>query len=239
MNEHARILFFATLREKTGVHEATLEFQPGASIATIKKIVLEKYPNLEPIMGSIIVAMNHEFAFDEDIVQEGAEIAMFPPVSGGEQTDTEYPTFSGVVEDEIDIKNILAQITLPVTGGVCSFTGTVRMETYRGTRSETEYLQYEAYTVMAEQKIKQICEEIRLRWNQVQGIAIIQRIGKLKPGDISVLVACSSAHRDEGIFEAARYGIDRLKQIVPVWKKEVSQAGEEWVEGEYHPHQGE
>jgi len=88
---------------------------------------------------------------------------------------------------------------------------------------------------MAEQKMHQVADEIRLRWPSVQGIAIIQRIGRLDPGTPTVLIACSAAHRDTGVFEAARYGIDRLKEIVPVWKREVSPDGQEWIEGSYIP----
>jgi molybdopterin synthase catalytic subunit len=83
--------------------------------------------------------------------------------------------------------------------------------------------------------MKQVADEIRLRWPAVEGIAIVQRVGKLLPGTPTVLIACSASHRDTGVFEAARYGIDRLKEIVPIWKKEVSPQGEEWVEGEYIP----
>ena len=88
---------------------------------------------------------------------------------------------------------------------------------------------------MALAKMKQVADEIREMWPAVQGIAIAQRVGVLKVGQNTVLIACSSGHRDEGCFEAARYGIDRLKEIVPVWKKEVGPGGESWVEGEYHP----
>jgi molybdopterin synthase catalytic subunit len=73
----------------------------------------------------------------------------------------------------------------------------------------------------------------------VEGIAIVQRIGRLFPGTPTVLIACTAAHRDTGVFEAARYGIDRLKEIVPVWKKEVGSRGETWVEGEYLPERGD
>ena len=80
-----------------------------------------------------------------------------------------------------------------------------------------------------------MADEIRARWPTVEGIAIVQRIGRLDPGTPTVLIACSAAHRDTGVFEAARYGIDRLKEIVPVWKKETGPNGREWVEGEYVP----
>ena len=88
---------------------------------------------------------------------------------------------------------------------------------------------------MAVAKMKQVAEEIRERWPLVQGIAMIQRVGVLEVGQNTVLIACSSGHRDQGCFEAARYGIDRLKEIVPVWKKEVGPDGSAWVEGHYVP----
>ncbi|GBL18804.1 molybdopterin synthase catalytic subunit [Anaerolineaceae bacterium] len=88
---------------------------------------------------------------------------------------------------------------------------------------------------MAEEKMRQVADEIRARWPAVEGIAIVQRVGTLLPGTPTVLIACSAAHRDTGVFEAARYGIDRLKEIVPVWKKEVGPDGEQWLEGSYVP----
>jgi molybdopterin synthase catalytic subunit len=92
---------------------------------------------------------------------------------------------------------------------------------------------------MAEEKMRQVADEIREKWEAVEGIAIVQRIGTLHPGTPTVLIACTAGHRDTGVFEAARYGIDRLKQIVPIWKKEVGPDGEEWGEGDYIPQPGE
>jgi molybdopterin synthase catalytic subunit len=149
------------------------------------------------------------------------------------------PTIFSITEDEIDLNDLLAQITLTSTGAAAIFTGMVRGETRRGDAHVTEYLEYEAYVPMAEAKMKQVAEEIRARWSSIEGIAIVQRIGKLYPKTPTVLIACTAAHRDTGVFEAARYGIDRLKEIVPIWKKEVSPNGEFWVEGEYIPKAGE
>lgn len=149
------------------------------------------------------------------------------------------PTVYSITEEEIDLNDLLAQITLPSTGAAAIFTGMVRGETVRGGAHETDYLEYEAYVPMAEAKMKQVAEEIRAKWPVVEGIAIVQRIGRLYPKTPTVLIACTAAHRDTGVFEAARYGIDRLKEIVPVWKKEVSPTGEFWVEGEYTPKAGE
>ena len=151
----------------------------------------------------------------------------------------EYPTIFSITEDEIDLNDLLAKITLTSTGAAAIFTGMVRGVTTRGDAHETEYLEYESYIPMAEAKMKQVAEEIRAKWDAIQGIAIVQRIGKLYPKTPTVLIACTAAHRDTGVFEAARYGIDSLKEIVPVWKKEVSPDGQYWVEGDYTPKPGE
>ncbi len=150
-----------------------------------------------------------------------------------------YPTIFSITEDEIDLDGLLAQITLDSTGAAAIFTGMVRGVTSRGEPHETIYLEYEAYKPMAEAKMKQVADEIRERWDTIEGIAILQRIGRLYPRTPTVLIACTAAHRDTGVFDAARYGIDRLKEIVPVWKKEVGVNGEEWVEGDYVPKPGE
>jgi MoaE-MoaD fusion protein len=150
------------------------------------------------------------------------------------QSDT-FPTIYSITEDELDLNDLLAQITLTGTGAAAIFTGMVRGETRRDDPHDTVYLEYEAYVPMAETKMKQVADEIRQRWPTVEGIAIVQRVGRLYPKTPTVLIACTAAHRDTGVFDAARYGIDRLKEIVPVWKKEVGPDGEEWVEGDYAP----
>ncbi len=88
---------------------------------------------------------------------------------------------------------------------------------------------------MAEKKMAQIAYEIWERWPGVKGVAIVQRVGKLDISDVTTFITCAAGHRDQGVFEAARYGIDRLKEIVPVWKKEVGPDRSVWVEGGYHP----
>jgi MoaE-MoaD fusion protein len=146
-----------------------------------------------------------------------------------------FPTIFLITEDEFDFNSLLARITLPTTGAACFFTGMVRGLTLRDDPHATEYLEYEAYRPMAESKMRQVAVEIRERWPTVEGIVIAQRVGRLYPGTPTVLIACSAAHRDTGVFDAARYGIDRLKEIVPVWKKEFSPDGQQWVEGDYIP----
>lgn len=154
-------------------------------------------------------------------------------------SSADQPTVFAITESELDLNALLAQITLPSSGAAALFTGMVRGVTERGDSHHTLYLEYEAYRPMAEEKMRQVADEIRQRWPSVQGIAIVQRIGRLYPRTPTVLIACTAAHRDTGVFDAARYGIDRLKQIVPVWKKEVGPNGDAWVEGDYIPRPGE
>lgn len=147
-----------------------------------------------------------------------------------------FPLVFSVTEEVLDLDDLLSRITLPSTGAAAIFTGMVRAETDRhGLPPQTEFLEYEAYVPMAEEKMAQVADEIRARWPAVEGIAIVQRIGKLFPGTPTVLIGCTAGHRDTGVFEAARYGIDRLKEVVPIWKKEIGEDGEVWVEGDYQP----
>ncbi|RJP54342.1 MAG: molybdenum cofactor biosynthesis protein MoaE [Anaerolineaceae bacterium] len=149
------------------------------------------------------------------------------------------PTIFFITESELDLNDLLSKVTLTSTGAAAIFAGMVRGVTTRANPHETEYLEYESYIPMAEAKMKQVADEIRDKWPVIEGIAIVQRIGRLHPKTPTILIACTAAHRDTGVFDAARYGIDRLKEIVPVWKKEVGPNGEEWVEGDYTPKPGE
>ena len=215
-----------------------LDLPDGATVSELKNLLALRLPDLQPALPSALVSINREFAFATDPVPAGAEVGLFPPVSGG-ATDAHselLPTHLHITAAPIDLDALTASITLPSTGAVCLFTGIVRASTQRGHAPHTTaHLHYEAYTQMAEQKLQQVADEIRTRWPAVEGIAIVQRVGTLLPGTPTVLIACSAAHRDTGVFEAARYGIDRLKQIVPVWKKEVGPDGEQWLEGSYIP----
>ncbi len=233
MNSY-HILFFATLKERTGTREAEVFMPDGSTVGDLKEKLLEMFPGLRPSMNSTLVAVNKEYSFDQTVLPTTAEIALFPPVSGGS-----LPTLYAITNDPIDLDSLLEAITLASTGAAAIFTGMVRGKTSRGEAHETSYLEYEAYKPMAEAKMQQVAAEIRQRWPTVEGIAIIQRIGKLYPRTPTVLIACTAAHRDTGVFEAARYGIDRLKEIVPVWKKEIGPNGEEWIEGDYIPGPGE
>lgn len=233
------ILFFATLRELTGKKKAAVEVPVGINVRELKVLIGEQFPSLAPSLGTALVSVNKEFGFDEDVIPEAAEVAMFPPVSGGVIESSIHPSLFKVEEGDLDINDLVEQITTASTGAACVFTGLVRGITKRDNPHETEFLEYEAYHDMAVQKMEQVAVEIRKKWPSVEGIAIVQRVGHLDAGTPTVVIACSAGHRDSGVFEAARYGIDRLKQIVPIWKKEVGPDGEVWVEGDYIPKVGD
>ena len=229
-----KILLFALLKDLAQTNRFEVSFpQTTVTIAEVRQAVSQMYPQLEKQMGIAIAACNQEFANPADPVQDGDEVAFFPPVSGG---NLAKPLFTRITNDPVNHDELIRFVTTPATGAVVTFSGVVRGTTTRqeGTL-QTDHLEYDAYQAMAEAKMKQVAEEIWERWSSVQGVAIVQRIGKLEVGENTVVIACSTGHRGDGGFEAARYGIDRLKEIVPVWKKEVQGDQSNWVIGNYTP----
>jgi molybdopterin synthase catalytic subunit len=228
-----QIVLFATLKDRAGLSRTTLDVEGApVTLADVRRALTASFPALESALPSAVASLNQEFAFGPEIVREGDEIGFFPPVSGG----AGWPEHFQVAAEAIDLNVLTAAITTPETGAICLFSGAVRGQTTaEGHLPQTLALEYEAYEPMALQKMAQVAAEIRERWPLVQGIAIVQRVGLLHVGEPTVLIACASGHRDQGCFEAARYGIDRLKEIVPVWKKEIGASGEQWIAGNYHP----
>ncbi len=229
------IRLFATLKDRAQSDRirVLLPSDP-TTVARLLDAVGADYPALAPALRSALVAVNRAFAGPDTPVGSGDEVALFPPVSGG--SDFPYPTYFAVSDAPLDVDAIHARLTGPEIGAVVSFTGFVRGRTQRdGLPPETLHLDYEAYERMAEEKMAQIAREIWARWPEVRGVALVQRLGRLAVGQHTTFVACAGAHRDVGVFEAARYGIDRLKEIVPVWKKEVGADHSQWIEGHYRP----
>lgn len=228
------IRLFASLKDRAGRERITVTVAEPATTADLLEAIAGQYPALAPALPTALTAVNREFAFAETEIETGDEVALFPPVSGG--SGQQHPTYFALTTAELDVQAITARLVEPEVGAVIFFQGTVRGETRReGLPSRTLYLEYEAYEEMARQKMAQIAREIWEKWPDVRGVAIVQRIGKLDVGDTTTFVACAAGHRDQGAFAAARYGIDRLKEIVPVWKKEVGEDHTIWVEGDYRP----
>lgn len=232
------LFYFATYKQKIGKAQEEIELEKEIKVKELKRLLNEKYPAVGFQLQSTLISINKEFAFDDDIIPDNAQVAIFPPVSGGEITEGKA-TIVKLTQDKLNIEEILEELILPTTGAACVFLGFVRQITQLENIRRTSHLEYEAYPEMANEKMLQIADEIRRKWPFVEGIAIIQRIGILPAKTPTVAIACTAAHRDAGIFDAARYGIDRLKQIVPIWKKEVGDNGEYWVEGHYIPKAGE
>ncbi|MCP4356464.1 MAG: hypothetical protein GY796_00400 [Chloroflexi bacterium] len=229
------IRLFATLRDRVGQNSIIVMVDEPATVQQVLTAVAQTYPELAATVASSVVAVNKAFAGEDTAVTPSDKIAIFPPVSGGSKASP-FPTYFAITPDEPDINAIQRQLKQPDVGAIISFTGSVRGQTNRpGLPATTTYLEYEAYSEMAQQKMVQIAVEIWQQWPLVKGIAIVQRIGRLDIGDTTTFIACAAGHRDQGAFDAARYGIDRLKEIVPVWKKEVGTDKSVWVEGHYHP----
>lgn len=234
------ILLFATLKDRAGAARLPLHL-PGdaATVAEVRDALAAHLPALAVALPTALAAVNAEYAFPPDPVREGDTVAFFPPVSGGSGADPAAPLVVRLATAPLDLDDLLAAIVTPATGATCVFSGYVRGETRTngdaGGVQRTLHLEYEAYEQMALVTMRQVADEIRVRWPLVQGIAIVQRVGRLDVGQNTIVIACASGHRDQGCFEAARYGIDRLKEIVPVWKKEVRPDGSAWMEGSYVP----
>lgn len=231
------VRLFASLKDRAGGERVSVTLEEPATVERLTEALAADYPALAPALPVALVAVNRDFAFPHTPIQAGDEVALFPPVSGGASSEeAPYPTHFQITDGELDVQAITAQLTEPEVGAVVFFQGAVRGETERaGLPERTLYLEYEAYEEMARRKMRQIAEEIWERWPLVRGVAIVQRVGKLDVGDTTTFVACAAGHRDQGAFEAARYGIDRLKEIVPIWKKEVGADKSVWVEGDYRP----
>lgn len=231
------IRLFATLKDRAGQDRVTVTVAEPATVAAMTDALAENFPSLASSLSVALVAVNQDFASPETLLEPEDEVALFPPVSGGGSGEPfPHPTYFAVTEDKLDVEAVTERLAEPAVGAIVFFQGAVRGETDReGLPPQTLYLEYEAYEEMAHQKMAQIACEIWERWPQVRGVAIVQRVGKLDVGETTTFVACAAGHRNQGAFEAARYGIDRLKEIVPVWKKEVGEDKSVWVEGDYHP----
>jgi molybdopterin synthase catalytic subunit len=129
-----------------------------------------------------------------------------------------------ITTGEISVDEVVARLADPAIGAVTAFVGVVRGTTEG---REVRYLEYEAYPEMAEETLRQIGDEIRERWKTIDEVAIVHRVGRLEVGETAVVIALSAAHRPE-VFDAVHYAIDRLKEITPIWKKEVWADGAEW-----------
>ena len=223
---------FASLAESAGARRVQVEVAGAGERTTAGRLaaaVFEQFPALAGLRESVIVAVNAEYVAADFPVQAGDEVALIPPVSGGADLEDEAAYFR-VTEEPLDVAALHDLVLRPEAGAVSLFSGVVRNSNLG---RDVDYLEYDAYPAMATKVMRQIRDEVRERW-EVCAVAMHHRRGRLAIGEASVLIAVSSPHRKDGI-EACHYAIDRLKQIVPVWKKEVWSDGAHWIEGSLTP----
>lgn len=223
-----KVLLFALFREQAGRARLELELPEGATVGDAKQVLESQYP-LQLSGG--LAAVNQSFAQGHLALREGDELAFLPPVSGGtaeapravNPSDDQF----GLTYERLEIEPLVEWASANPYGAVLSFLGTTRSPN-KG--QQVAYLEYEAYPAMAERVMQQIIAEMRGRW--VLGrVALWHRLGRVNPREGSILIVVSAPHRPEA-FEACRYCIERVKQLLPVWKKEYSPDGSFWVEGQ-------
>jgi len=225
------IALFAGLAERFGTRKLLLD-RPEAKLTAgqLKAILCEQYPDHAEAVATAFVACNQTFAREDAVIRREDELALLPPVSGGSGDDfgsggdcaAAGPQY-GIVTQPIDVEAVCSRVNHPDHGATLAFIGTTREWTH-GKR--TVLLEYEAYAPMAETAMRQIGEEIGARWPGTI-TSITHRIGPVGIGEASVVIAVSSAHRAQA-YEASRHAIERLKTIVPIWKKEIYEDGTEW-----------
>ena len=181
-----------------------------------------RFPRLVSVGDALLLAVNEEIAKGSTPLRDGDEVAFMPPVSGGAGGD-----FFRITRSPISASDLAIQLRAAKDGAVVIFEGIVRNHS-RG--RATLYLEYEAYEPMAIRKMEELGREAKQKF-AIDGIGMIHRLGRLEIGETSVAIIVTAEHR-RAAFEACQYAIDRLKQIVPIWKKEYFADGAVWAEGE-------
>jgi MoaE-MoaD fusion protein len=221
------VRYFAIIREIVGLSAERREVPEGATAGDIFTQLIRENPRLERMRPVTMLMVNKTYVTHEHELHDGDELALIPPVSGGAESRFR------VQSDVLDPRSTESLVAHPGAGAIATFIGTVRDH---GRGRTVTHLEYEAYAPAAELSMAQIGDEIRDRWG-VDHVAIVHRIGSLTVGEASVVISVASAHRDAA-FEACRYAIERIKEIVPIWKKEHYADGAAWL-GSEHDYQVE
>lgn len=225
-----KLLFFASLKDIVGRRELDVDVPTGTTIQDLWENLESRYPLLGRYRSLVLTSLNEEYVDRKAVISDGDEVALFPPVSGGSSdpviADRPREIYR-LTRDAIDTRAIAELILRPEDGAICIFEGVVRNNSKGKT---TRYLEYEAYESMALKTMEELGGFVRKAWD-IGCVAIIHRLGHMEIGETSVAIIVTSPHR-KASFDACEYAIDRLKKIVPIWKKEFFEDGEIWVEGQ-------
>lgn len=228
-NITVQLLFFGAARDVAGAEEVRLQLPSPATAASARSHILNRYPELQRFGKSLLFAVNQKYAEGHEEIHQDDELALFPPVSGG-STKPEAQTirdFFELTTATIDVGEVARRVVLPECGATVTLDGYAR-EWTRGRR--TLYLVYEAYEPMAQSELEKLGAQARRQFD-IAHIGIVHRTGRLEIGETSVVISVSAPHR-RAAFAACEWAIRELKRTVPIWKKEVFEDGEVWVEGE-------
>jgi len=236
-----QVKFFAIFREMMGKKNDTKQIGDGTTVEQLWR----EYAAISPRVASVRAAysVNQELVDGDHVLRDGDEVAFLPPVSGGagqvksktakiKRKTNSVTSVRSVAKNvwvttrRLDLNALAKRVEFSGAGAILVFSGVVR-DNAKG--KAVKHLEYEAYPAMAERSLNQIIAEIHERWSEAR-VAIVHRIGKLKIGESSLVIAVAAPHRPE-VYAASRYAIERIKAIVPVWKKEFTLDGENWVEG--------
>lgn len=232
------VLFFGAARDAVGKDEIHLTINSGSSAAQAFQQLLSAHPELSRFGKSLLLAVNQEYAEPNREVRDGDELAIFPPVSGGSAGSADVASagsadvssasdFFELTKQPIDVGSVARRVVLPQCGATVTLDGYAR-EWTKGRR--TLYLVYEAYGPMAVREMRRLGRQAHEKFD-IAHIGIVHRTGRLEIGETSVVIAVGAPHR-RAAFEACEWAIRELKRTVPIWKKEVFEDGEVWVEGE-------
>lgn len=217
-----RILLFAGLRERLRSDWVELELPEGVTVAQLLAALGEAHPTLRELLPPCRVAVEQEFVGPGHPVRAGDEVAVIPPVSGGHGPAEDDRFYLG--DEPLVLDRVIAAVEARRTGGVVTFVGKVRDHS-RG--HAIDHLEYEAYAPMALKVMRKIAAEVEAEVAD-SSVAVHHRLGRLAIGESAVVIAAAAPHRAEA-FAACRAVIERLKQDVPIWKREVAVDGTTWV----------
>jgi molybdopterin converting factor subunit 1 len=227
-----KVLFFGLLKDICGGAETRLELPEGATAGAVFDHYAKAFPKLRQMASSVVLARNHEFARTTEPLSDGDEVALLPPVSGGASNLSEISDpeghFFALTREPIDFRGLENRLLQGCDGASVTFQGVVRNNT---SGRATLRLEYECYEAMAIRKMAEIGREIASQC-AISRIGMVHRLGTMEIGEASVVIVVTAPHRKPA-FDAALEGINRLKRLVPVWKKEFFDDGEVWVEGDW------